>query len=90
MRRALASVMENSTDSTRGQPLALRALKRKAELEAALDATPVDHKTARNDLEVVITALGNLLTGDVDHLSEATAAELNRVLEQNKHLAITA
>lgn len=79
--------MENSTDETRGQPLALRALKRKAELEAALDALPADQLTARSDIQLVITSLAQLLTGDVDHLSTATAAELNRMLEHTKHLA---
>jgi hypothetical protein len=28
-----------------------------------------------------------LLTGDVDHLSDTTAAELSRLLESSKHLA---
>lgn len=79
--------MENSTDVTRGQPLALRALKRKAELQAVLDNLPADELTTRGDIELVIQTLSQLLTGDVDHLAETTAAELNRVLENNKYLA---
>ena len=82
--------MENSTDITRGQPLALRAMKRKAELEAALDDLPADQLTARSDIELVINSLSQLLTGDVDHLPDAVAADLNRVLENNKHLAVKA
>ena len=77
----------NSTDATRGQPLGIRAQKRKWELEAALEATPMDDTRARNDIEVVLANLEQLLSGDPNHLSEATAAELNRLLENNKHLA---
>ena len=79
--------VENTTDGTRGQPLALRAEKRQAELEAALDKLPASEQRARNDIEVALAALATFLTGDVDHMTDATAADLNRVLEGCKHLA---
>ena len=47
--------IENSTDATRGEPLGVRAEKRKAELEAALEKIPAEDTRARNDIEVVLT-----------------------------------
>jgi hypothetical protein len=79
--------VENSTDATRGEPLALRAQTRVAELEAALAKLPAGEQRARNDIEVALSALSSFLTGDVDHMTDATAADLNRVLEGCKHLA---
>jgi hypothetical protein len=34
-----------------------------------------------------MASVDELLTGDPDHLTDATAAELNRWLEHTKHLA---
>jgi len=79
--------VENSTDATRGEPLALRAQKRKAELEAALTELPADDTRARNDVEIALGAVAELLTGDTDHLAAVTAADLSRWLESSKHLA---
>ena len=79
--------VENSTDATRGEPLAMRAQKRKLELERALEKHPAEDVRARNDISVAVASFNALLTGDVDHLSDATAAELSRLLESSKHLA---
>jgi hypothetical protein len=79
--------VENTTDSTRGEPLALRAQKRKAELERALEKLPAEDARARSDINIAVSSIDGLLTGDVEHLSDATAAELNRLLENSKHLA---
>ena len=79
--------VENSTDATRGEPLAMRAQKRKLELERALERYPAEDIRARNDINVAVASINTLLTGDVDHLSDATAAELSRLLESSKHLA---
>lgn len=79
--------VENSTDATRGEPLAVRAEKRKVELEAALAKLPADDLRARNDIELVIGSISSHLTGNVEHLSDTTAAELSRLLENSKHLA---
>ena len=79
--------VENSTDATRGEPLAMRAQKRKLELERALEKRPAEDVRARNDINVAVASIDALLTGDVDHLSDATAADLSRLLENSKHLA---
>jgi hypothetical protein len=84
--RAPAHV-ENTTDATRGEPLVVRAQKRKAELEAALQKLPADELRARSDIELALTTVDGLLTGDVEKLSDATASQLNRWLEHTKHLA---
>jgi hypothetical protein len=79
--------VENSTDATRGEPLAMRAQKRKLELALALTKLPADDMRARSDIDRAITSINGLLTGDVDHLSTTTAADLSRLLENSKHLA---
>jgi hypothetical protein len=83
---AMPKRVENSTDATRGEPLAMRANKRKVELEAALAKLPAGDR-ARGDIENAVASIDALLTGDVDNLAEATAAELSRLLEGSKHLA---
>jgi hypothetical protein len=79
--------VENSTDATRGEPLAMRARKRRAELAAALEKLPVEELRERTDLEIALSSIDALLTGDVERLSDTTAADLNRLLENSKHLA---
>jgi cell division septum initiation protein DivIVA len=79
--------VENTTDATRGEPLAMRAEKRKRELELALAKLPVEDQRARTDIETAVASIKGLLTGDTEHLSAATAAELSRLLESSKHLA---
>jgi predicted PurR-regulated permease PerM len=78
---------ENGIDATRGEPLALRAQKRKAELEVALQKLPEDELRARNDIALELTSVDALLIGDLEHLSDAKAFELSRWLEHTKHLA---
>jgi|GEM_PF-1807208 len=78
---------ENSTDATRGEPLALRANTRKLELEKALEKLPTFESRERTDIETALGALKELMTGDVQHLSDTTAASINRWLESVKHLA---
>jgi hypothetical protein len=82
---ALAPHMENSTDATRGEPLATRAQKRKVELQAAADKLGAD-VPSRKDIELAIASIDALLLGDAAHLSHATSAELSRLLESSKHL----
>ncbi len=81
--------IENTTDATRGEPLGLRAQKRRAELEIALAALPADDLRARSDIELAMSSVDAMLTGDVEHLSDATASELSRWLEHTKHIAET-
>ncbi|HEU4732484.1 MAG TPA: hypothetical protein VFT22_31530 [Kofleriaceae bacterium] len=78
---------QNTTDATRGEPLAVRAQKRRAELDAALQKLPPDELRARGDIELALSTVDGLLTGDVEKLSDATASGLSRWLEHTKHLA---
>jgi hypothetical protein len=82
-----AEKIENSTDATRGQPLASRVLARKIELEDALaDCSPHDmlHKTM---LETALATVYSLMTGDLAHPPDVIARALNNWLERHKHLA---
>jgi len=79
--------IRNTTDATRGQPLAARVLARKNELEDALaDLSPRDH-LMRQAIETALATVYTLMTGDLVHPSEVVARDLNRWLERNKHLA---
>lgn len=82
-----AKRVENTTDATRGEPLAMRAQKRKLELELAVAKLPAGDRRARSEIDTAVASINALLTGDVDHFSDATAADLNRLLENSKHLA---
>jgi hypothetical protein len=88
--RAVVAVLrwktENTTDATRGQPLAARVLARKIELEDLLaDCRP--HETRqRVALETALAAVYSLMTGDLVHPSDVIARALNNWLERNKHL----
>jgi hypothetical protein len=77
----------NSVDATVGQPIVVRVLTRKHELEAALDALPGDEIRARGDIELALSTIEELLTGDLHHVPPTVVAEMNRWLERNKHLA---
>jgi hypothetical protein len=79
--------IENTTDATRGQPLAARVLARKNELEDALaDVGPHD-MLLRQAIETALATVYALLTGDVAHPPDVVARDLNRWLERNKHPA---
>jgi hypothetical protein len=79
--------IENTTDATRGQPLAARVLARKDELEDALaDLGPYD-ALLRQAIETALATVYALMTGDLAHPSDVVARDLNRWLERNKHLA---
>jgi hypothetical protein len=77
----------NSTDATRGRPLAERVLARKDELEDALaDLGPHD-TVLRQAIETALATVYSLITGDLAHPSGVVAQDLSRWLERNKHLA---
>jgi replication fork clamp-binding protein CrfC len=79
--------IRNSTDATRGQPLAARVLARKNELEDALaDLGPHD-TPMRQAIETALATVYSLMTGDLAHPSEVVGRDLSRWLERNKHLA---
>jgi hypothetical protein len=79
--------IENTTDATRGQPLAARVLARKNELEDALaDCGPHD-VWQRSAIETALTGCYALITGDLAHPPQVVARALNAWLERNKHIA---
>ena len=78
--------IENTTDATRGQPLAARVLARKDELEDALaDCGPHD-VWRRTAIETALTAVYSLITGDLAHPPQVVARALSAWLERNKHV----
>ncbi|MBA3821906.1 MAG: hypothetical protein H0X17_23685 [Deltaproteobacteria bacterium] len=79
--------IENTTDATRGQPLAARVLARKDELEDALAQISPHEVLLRQAIETALATVYSLMTGDLVHPSEMVARDLNRWLERNKHLA---
>jgi len=84
---ALQWKIENTTDATRGQPLAARVLARKAELEDAIaDVAPYEVQR-RTTLETALATVYALMTGDLAHPSDVIGRALNNWLERNKHLA---
>lgn len=84
----VAGHVENSTDATRGEPIATRAQKRQAELQALAAKLP-ENDPARRPLDHAIAAFDTLLTGDITKLAHTTSADLSRLLEQSKHLGET-
>ncbi len=79
--------LENSTDATRGQPLAARVLARKDELEDALVELGPHDAVERIAIETALAHVYALMTGDLAHPSDVVARDLSRWLERNKHLA---
>ncbi|MBS1118395.1 MAG: hypothetical protein H6Q90_623 [Deltaproteobacteria bacterium] len=79
--------IENSTDATRGQPLAARVLARKDELEEALADLGPREALLRASIETALATVCSLMTGDRLAKSEVVARDLNRWLERNKYLA---
>lgn len=77
----------NTTDATRGQPLAARILARKDELEDALADLRRHDVLLRQAIETALATVYTLMTGDLAHPSDVVACELNRWLERHKHLA---
>ena len=87
MSAILNSEITNSTDATRGQPLAARVLQRKDELEDALANLGPYDVLLRQAIETALATAYALMTGDIAHPSDVVARDLNRWLERNKHLA---
>ena len=78
--------IENTTDATRGQPLAARVLARKVELEDALADCRPHEVLRRTALETALATVYALMTGDLAHPPDVIARALNDWLERNKHL----
>jgi len=65
--------------------LKVRVMNRRRELEDELGKLPPDNHT-RRDIEHSLGIADNLLTGDLDHMSEVVSVGLARWLEVNKYL----
>jgi hypothetical protein len=78
--------IENTTDATRGQPLAARVLARKNELEDALADCGRHEVLRRTAIETALTTCYALITGDIVHPPQVVARALSAWLERNKHL----
>jgi hypothetical protein len=78
--------IENTTDATRGQPLAARVLARKDELEDALADCGCSQVLRRTALQTALATVYALMTGDLVHPPAVIAHALNAWLERNKHL----
>ena len=77
----------NSVDATTGQPMVIRVQARKAELEARLKTLREDDLQTRSDIDLALATIGELLTGDLEHIPQVVSADMNRWLERNKHVA---
>jgi hypothetical protein len=77
----------NSVDATVGQPIVDRVQIRKHELEAALAALPDEDVRKRGDLQLALSTVTEMLTGDLGHVAAVTTANMSQWLERNKHLA---
>jgi hypothetical protein len=80
----------NSVDATSGMPIVDRVMIRKQELETALAALPEQDVRGRRDLDLAVSTISELLTGDLEHVPQVVVASMNRWLERTKHLAETA
>jgi len=87
MSAVLNAKIENSTDATRGQPLAMRILARKDELEDALAECGPHDTYERTAIETALATVYQLMTGDLAHPPQVVARALNDWLERNKYLA---
>src|SRR4051812_31708102 len=61
----LSERLENSVDATRGQPLAMRILARKNELEDALAELGPHDTVERQGIETALATVYLLMTGDL-------------------------
>jgi hypothetical protein len=86
MSGVMSAKLENSVDATRGQPLAMRVLARKDELEDALAELGPHETVERQAIETALATVYLLMTGDLAHPSDVIAQSLNHWLERNKHL----
>jgi hypothetical protein len=80
----------NSVDATMGQPMVARVMTRKHELEAVLSRLPADQLRARGDIELALSTINELLTGDLAKVPPVVVADMSHWLEHNKHLAESA
>ncbi len=79
--------VENPVAATRGEPLAIRVQKRKADLESALLRLPREDLRVRAEIALALSSLGHVPTRNHEHLPPVTATALYRWLQRTTHLA---
>lgn len=67
------------------ESLKTRIMNRRAELHSELRNLEPENHTAK-DIQQALTAVDELITGDLDHMSEVVAAGLSKWLETSKYL----
>jgi hypothetical protein len=87
MSGVMSAQLENTTDATRGQPLAARILARKDELEDALAELGRYDTLERLTIETALATVYALMTGNLSHPSDVIARNLSAWLERNKYVA---
>jgi hypothetical protein len=78
----------NSIEALRGHPLGERVLARQAELEGEIEKLD-EGTTEYAAIDTSLATLEQFLGADMNHLSDATAHDLNNWLERNKYLGLT-
>jgi hypothetical protein len=79
----------NSSDASTGQTMVARVLARKAELEQLL-ASAGENTRTQNDISTALNTVNAMLSGDLENVPHVVVADMNRWLENNKHLAESA
>lgn len=77
----------NSVDATTGQPMIARVMTRKAELEARRQTLREDDLQTRSDIDLALTTINELITGDLSHIPAVVVADMSKWLERSKHIA---
>lgn len=77
----------NSTDATTGQPIVQRVLARQQELSTVLAGVPDDNGHLHAEITLALDTVHQLLSGDLQNVPPVVAADMNRWLERNKHVA---
>jgi len=83
----IGSAHVNSVDATVGLPIVSRVMARKHELEALLASLPDDDVRTRGDIDLALSTINELLTGDLVDVPSVVVASMSRWLERNKHVA---
>lgn len=77
----------NGVDATTGHPIVERVMAHKLALETLLATLPDDNGQTRGDIELALSTINELLTGDLTNVPRVVASDMSRWLERNKHLA---
>lgn len=77
----------NSVDATTGQPMIARVLQRKEELEARRQTLREDDLQTRSDIDLALSTISELITGDLAHIPQVVVSDMSKWLERSKHIA---